>query len=252
MPALAAIDLHLHSALSPCGAAEMLPPAVLLMAEQRGVTTVGIVDHSSAGNAAAFFEAAEAFEVQVLAGLEIESAEGVHLLALFDNLDAAQTMQEQVWAHLPERENRPEILGPQWLVDEYGEVIGEERRLLATATDLTVEQIADATHESEGLSIAAHIDRRSNGLLPTLGLLPPRLQVDLLELSRHVPVEEACRKWPELVGRPLLHGSDAHYLDDIGATVTRVPEELARPSGPLREWGRALATALVTRGVAGL
>ena len=230
----------------------MTPPARLLMAEQRGVATVGIVDHSSAGNATAFFAAAEAFEVQALAGLEIESAEGVHLLALFDNLDAAQTMQEQVWAHLPERENRPEILGPQWLVDEYGEMIGEERRLLATATDLTVEQIADATHELEGLSVAAHIDRRSNGLLPTLGFIPPRLQVDLLELSRHVSVEEACRKWPELVGLPLLHGSDAHYLDDVGATATLVTEQLARPSGPLREWGRALAAALGAREAARL
>ena len=60
MPALAAIDLHIHSVLSPCGGAEMMPPAVLLMAEQRGLATVGIVDHSSAGNAGAFFAAAEA------------------------------------------------------------------------------------------------------------------------------------------------------------------------------------------------
>jgi 3',5'-nucleoside bisphosphate phosphatase len=230
----------------------MTPPAVLLMAEQRGIATVGIVDHSSAGNAAAFLAAAQAFEVQVLAGLEIESAEGVHLLALFDNPEAARTMQDRVWTHLPQRENRPEILGPQRLVDEYGEVIAEERRLLAAATDLTVEQIADAAHELEGLSVPAHLDRRSNGLLPTLGFIPPRLQVDLLELSRHMSVEEACRKWPELVGRPLLHGSDAHYLGDIGAAATPVPEELARPWWPLRDWGRALAAALVTREAAGL
>ena len=161
-------------------------------------------------------------------------------------------MQEQVWAHLPDLENRPDILGPQWLVDEYGEVLAEETRLLAVATDLTVEQIADLTHDLNGLSLAAHIDRRSNGLLPMLGFVPPRLQVDVLELSRHMSVEEARRKWPELSERPLLRGSDAHYLEMIGASPTLVPEGLERPFEPLRKWGEALAAALVTREAAGL
>ena len=249
---MAAIDLHIHSALSPCGDNEMAPPAVLLTAERRGLATVGIVDHSSAGNAEAFFAAAQAFDVQVLAGLEIESAEGVHLLALFDNPEAARSMEELIATHQPRACNRPDVVGTQRLLDEYGEVLGEEERLLIAAADLTVEQIAAATHDREGLSLAAHIDRRSNGLLPTLGFIPPRLAVDLFEVSRHLSFEEACRRWPELVGRPLIRGSDAHYLHEIGRTATEVSESLARPFAPLREWGRQLAAALVTRGLSGL
>ena len=53
MPGRVAIDLHIHSALSPCGAPEMSPPAVLLAAERRGVRVVGVVDHCTARNAAA-------------------------------------------------------------------------------------------------------------------------------------------------------------------------------------------------------
>ncbi|MEI6500765.1 MAG: PHP domain-containing protein [Armatimonadota bacterium] len=249
---MAAIDLHIHSALSPCGGDEMAPPAVLLTAERMGLATIGIVDHSTAGNAASFFLAAQAFEVRVLAGLEIESAEGVHLLALFDYPEAARSMTELVASHQPRACNRPEVVGAQRLLDEYGEVVGEEERLLIAAADLTVEQIAAATREREGLSLAAHIDRRSNGLLSTLGFIPPRLAVDLFEVSRHLSVEEARRRWPELVGRPLLQGSDAHYLHEIGQSSTEVPERLARPFAPLREWGRQLAAELVTRGRSGL
>lgn len=248
---MAAIDLHIHSALSPCGSEEMATPAVLLTAERRGLTTIGLVDHSSAGNAEAFFVAAQAFAVRVLAGLEIESAEGVHLLALFDNAEAARSMEALVAAHQPLACNRPDVVGAQRLLDEYGEVLGEEERLLIAAADLTVEQLVAATHEREGLSLAAHIDRRSNGLLPTLGFIPPRLAVDLFEVSRHFSVEEARGRWPELAGRPLMQGSDAHYLHEIGVSATTAPKGLARPFAPLREWGRQLAAALVTRGLSG-
>lgn len=249
---MAALDLHIHSALSPCGGAEMAPPAVLLTAERRGLATIGIVDHSTAGNAEAFLNAAQAFDVNVLVGLEIESAEGVHLLALFDNSKAARSMEQVVAAHQPDACNRRDVVGAQCLLDEYGEVLGEEDRLLIAAARLTVEQLAAETHERGGLSVAAHIDRRSNGLLPTLGFIPPRLQVDLFEISPHLSPEEACRRWPELVGRPLMRGSDAHYLDEIGRAPTLVPQALARPSEPLRDWAKQIAAAVITRGVSGL
>lgn len=226
----------------------MAPPAILLLAERLGLTTIGLTDHSSAGNAAAFLAAAQAFAVTVLVGLEIESAEGVHLLALFTDSAAATALERYVSAHQPVACNRPEVVGHQWLLDEYGELVEEETRLLIAATDLTAAQIVTATHDHDGLSVAAHIDRRSNGLLSVLGFIPPKLAVDLFELSPHLSIESACHRWPGLTGRPLLQSSDAHYLGDLGKGATPVPEALARPTGPLREWGRQLAAALVSQG----
>jgi hypothetical protein len=238
------LDLHVHSALSPCAAREMSPPAVLLTAELLGLQTIGIVDHSSAGNAAAFLQAAQAFAVTVLVGLEVESLEGVHLLALFDNLEAAGSMDQLVRQHLPRLDNRVDLFGEQTLVDELGDEVGTEPRLLVIGSDLSVERLAEETLAREGLSIAAHIDRMSNGLLPTLGLIPPHLRVDLFELSARTSFEEAHRRWPELVNRPLMTGSDAHDLQAIGKAVTRVPEALARPGKSLRAWAEQLAEAL--------
>ena len=239
-------DLHVHTALSPCGGEEMKPPAILLRAEQLGIKVLGVVDHCTARNARAVWEAAEAFDVRVMVGLEIESAEGVHILTLFHNIEAALDMDAVVADHLPALLNRDDIFGPQQLLDEWGNVVGHDDRLLAVATDLTLEQIADIAATREGMSIPAHIDRSLNGLLPVLGFVPPELDVELFELSRHITPAEARRKWPELSDLPLVTASDAHHLADIGQATCRVPADLAAADLPARRWGRSLAQALLS------
>ena len=124
MAPLVPVDLHIHTALSPCGDVAMRPAEILLAAEQRGIRVVGIVYHSTAGNASAVLEAAPAFAVRVFVGLEVESAEGVHLLGLFDSEPAALNMDELVAAHLPPLANRPDLFGEQHLLDEWGNLLG--------------------------------------------------------------------------------------------------------------------------------
>ena len=255
----ALLDLHIHSALSPCASEEMRPPAVLLTAERQGLDVVGIVDHSTGRNGWAFLEAAPAFAVQVLAGLEIESSEGVHLLALFEGRAALEDFDRLVAQHLPGGLNRPELLGPQLLVDEWGHVLGEEPRLLITAVDLGLERLVAMIAAHEGLSIAAHVDRAANGLLPTLGFVPPKLQVDLLEVSWRMTRAEARQRWPELRDWPLICSSDAHVLEEIGQGSTTVAVGDRSHGGPvaagsrsygslggngLREWAAAVAEEL--------
>lgn len=234
------VDLHIHSALSPCASEEMRPPEVLLTAEQRGLQVVGIVDHSTGRNGWAFFEAAAAFEVQVLAGLEIESSEGVHLLALFDQRDALEDFDALIAPHLPHACSRPDVLGPQFLLDEWGEVIGEEERLLIAAVDLGLDRLVAMIADHEGLSIAAHVDRAANGLMHTLGFVPPKLQVDLLEVSWRMTRAEAKARWPELANWPLICGSDAHALEEIGqgSTVVGVDRGLKPPASRIVPPGR--------------
>jgi hypothetical protein len=245
------IDLHLHTALSPCAAGNMTPPPMLFTAEMRGLRVVGVVDHSSAGNARAVQEAAQAFALRALVGLEVESTEGVHLLALFDTAAAAERLEALVAAHQPPLRNRPDIFGEQLLVNEWGDVTGQEPRLLALATDWTVEEVADLTRQHGGLSIAAHVDRSGNGLLPILGFVPPRLHVTALEVSRFLPPAAARRRWPELRSQPLLTGSDAHCLEEIGCGPTLIPVSLAEADLPVAEWGRELAEFLRAETAAG-
>jgi len=242
-----AIDLHIHTPLSPCGADEMRPPEVLLTAERKGIGVVGIVDHCSARNAWAFLEAAPAFDVRVFVGLEIESSENVHILALFDSLEPAMEMDRIVSEHLPGLTNRVDVFGPQLLVDEWGEVRGEDDRLLVTAVDIGLEDIAEMSHGLGGLSIPAHVDRSANGLLRLLGFVPPKLQVDAFEVSAS-HWGGSLKSFPELQGRPLTTASDAHCLADIGRAVAYISEDLARARVDAVEWGRRLSEELLAGG----
>jgi hypothetical protein len=242
------IDLHIHTALSPCAGEEMKPPAILLAAERRGIKVVGVVDHSTARNAPAVLEAAAAFEVRALVGLETESTEGVHVLTLFDAAEPAMAMDRIVAEHLPDRENRIDVFGAQHLLDVLGDIVGEDPRLLCTATDLSIEEIVKVADGLGGLSIPAHIDRRANGLLPTLGFIPPGLRADLWELSPNLRAHQAREVWPELQGRALVNGSDAHFLADIGCAPTWVSHRMAGASLRPTDWGRELAQELLSSG----
>jgi PHP family Zn ribbon phosphoesterase len=239
------VDLHVHTALSPCGGAEMQPPALLLAAEELGIAVLGVVDHSTARNAWAVMGAAEAFDVRALVGLEVESAEGVHILTLFDNAEAAMAMDAAIADHLPDLDNREDIFGEQRLLDEWGNTVGRDPRLLMAATDLPLERIAETAHGYGGISIPAHIDRSPNGLLPILGFVPADLRVDLLELSPHLGRSEAQERWPALADLPLTTASDAHYLGDIGRSTAWISWDTARAEVELTTWVRLVADELM-------
>jgi len=241
------IDLHVHTALSPCGGEEMQPPAMLLAAERLGIRALGVVDHNTARNAWAVMDAAQAFDVRALVGLEVESAEGVHVVTLFDSVEAAMAMDSSVAGHLPDLANREDIFGEQRLLDTWGNVVARDDRLLFTATDLPLERIAKMADQHGGISIPAHIDRSPNGLLPILGFVPAALRVDLFELSPHLGPAQARRQWRGLSDLPLISASDAHYLADIGRAVTWVPPDVAEADVELREWGRLVADETLTR-----
>ena len=236
------VDLHIHTALSPCADERMRPAEILLSAERRGLAAVGVVDHSTARNAHAVLEAAPAFDVRVFVGLEVESAEGVHLLGLFDSEAAALSMDELVAAHLPALTNRPDLFGEQHLLDEWGHLLGVDERLLVAGTDLSIEEIAQAVAARGGMTIPAHVDRSTHGLFPLLGFVPPHLHVELFEVSRHLSLAAARERWP---GLPLIHGSDAHSLEEIGQAPTWIPEEVARAEVGAREWGRGVGRELM-------
>ncbi len=240
----ALLDLHIHSALSPCASDDMRPPATLLAAERRGIAIAGIVDHNTARNAEAYLDAAQAFDVRVLPGIEAESAEGVHIVALFATLDAALEMDALLAGRLPDLPNRPEFFGNQLLLDAMGDVVGEDPRMLAAAVDLSIEEIADAARGFGGMAFPAHTDRRAYGLFSVLGLFPHHLRAPLVEVASPVPAEELLRAFPQLAGHALLRGSDAHGLDDVGSVTTAIPASLAMPSHPLTDWETALAEAL--------
>ncbi|MGI9860203.1 PHP domain-containing protein [Moorella naiadis] len=212
-------DLHIHTALSPCAGEEMTPPAIVAAALAAGLQLIAVTDHNSAGNVAAVQEAARGTSLEVLAGMEVQTQEDVHLVCLFATATAALAWQEKVYRHLPAGENREDYFGPQILMDAAGWEIGREKRLLLGSTRMSVEEVVREVNSRGGLCLPAHVDRPSYSLLANLGVMPPGLPVPALELGLFRP-EAARKKFPALAGRSLVAASDAHYLGDIGRRIT--------------------------------
>ena len=209
-------DLHIHTDLSPCAEAEMTPGNIAGMAMLKGLQVIAITDHQSCGNCGpAMALARKIGGPLVIPGLEVESAEEIHLLCLMPTLDAAVGLEKLIRRAMPDRANRPDIFGEQHLYNDQDELIGSEPRLLLQACGLSCDDIARQVLDLGGACLPAHIDREANSLLLTLGSVPPDFPGRWLELSADADEPALTRQHPELAGYSLLRNSDAHRLADI-------------------------------------
>jgi PHP family Zn ribbon phosphoesterase len=196
----------------------MSPRRIVKEAVMKGIDVIGITDHNSAENVAAVRGAAEA-GLAVLAGLEITSSEEVHLLALFDDIDAALALQEFIYNHLP-GQNDEDIFGIQPIVNSDDEVEGILDRLLIGATTLPFGEIVEKIRSGGGLVIPAHVDREAFGVIGQLGFVPPQADLDGLEVSKAVTRDDGVRDFSQDGRYPIIRSSDAHQPEEIGAATT--------------------------------
>lgn len=206
-------DLHLHSCLSPCGSDEMTPADLAAMCALAGLDIVALTDHNTCGNCAAFCQAAQERGLLALAGMELCTQEDIHVVCLFPDPEHAERFSAYVSEHLPPFSNDPEVFGRQLYMDGEDNILGEEERMLAASTDISVEKVPALAAEYGGFAFPAHIDRPSFSLLGVLGLWDSSLNFPLAELSHSCPADFIRR--PDLEGLRFVTNSDAHYLDQI-------------------------------------
>jgi predicted metal-dependent phosphoesterase TrpH len=200
----------------------MTPRAIVKTARQSGLDLIGVCDHNSAENVPAVVEAAKEEGLEVLGGLEVASQEEVHVLGLFDvrdDTDALGAMQEIVHRNLP-GVNDEDIFGEQLMCRADDSVIGRSDRLLIGATTLTIREVVEAIRKLGGLAIASHVDRESFSVIGQLGFVPEGLPLDAMELSPRAVAGAEPRFQALGRGFPLVAGSDAHRLGEIGAAST--------------------------------
>ena len=210
-----AYDLHIHSCLSPCADDDMTPNNIAGMAALKGLQIVALTDHNSCKNCPAFFEACKKQGIIAVAGMELSTAEDVHIVCLFERLEDAMAFDEEIHGHLMNIENRPEIFGNQLILDGDDNTVGTESKLLISATDLWMGDAVELARKYGAHVHPAHVDREANGIISVLGDIPSDYGFDCLEFNELSSVEEIKRKYP--VANDALHvvSSDAHYLWDI-------------------------------------
>ena len=228
-------DLHIHSCLSPCANLEMSPSEIVTRAVAAGIDGIALTDHQSARNTPAIAECARRAGLKCLFGMEVQTAEEVHTVALFDTTEQALALTDWVYAAMPKRVNDPETFGDQPVVTWDDDIVEMEWRILAMGCRRTIPETAAKVHELDGLYIAAHIDRPNFSVISTLGAIPepppttncqqPTTKYfDAVELSR--TADESL--WlPKAAGYAVTRSSDAHNLDDVVRVWTEAEGEFS-------------------------
>ena len=238
---LVKFDLHIHSCLSPCANLEMSPSEIVARARAAGMDGIALTDHQSARNTPAIAECARRAGIKCLYGMEVQTAEEVHTVALFDTVEQALALTDWVYAAMPKRVNDPESFGDQPVVTWDDDIVEMEWRILAIGCRRMIPETAAKVHELGGLYIAAHVDRPNFSVLGTLGEIPEPTAdsrqatadeqgshtgryFDAVELSR--TADEAL--WlPKTVGYAVTRSSDAHNLDDVARVWTEAEGEFS-------------------------
>ena len=208
-------DFHIHSCLSPCADIDKTPSNIAGMATLAGIDIMALTDHNTVKNCPAFFKAAKRNGIIPIAGMELTTAEDIHVVCLFEKLDEALKFGVEIEKHRILIKNRTDIFGDQLIMDEDDNIIGTDEYLLSNATDISVDQAPKIVEKFNGVCYPAHIDRTSNGIIATLGDFPPTPKFNSAEFHDAEKIEEYRFKYPILCEKKLLVSSDAHYLWDI-------------------------------------
>lgn len=208
-------DFHIHSCLSPCADNDMTPNNIAGMCVLAGLQIAALTDHNSTRNCPAFWAAAKRQGLIPIAGMELTTAEDIHVVCLFETLESAMQFGACVEERRIRIPNRTDIFGDQIVTDEEDEPIGIEEDLLPNATTISLEEVAPLVAEFGGVCFPAHIDREANGIVSTLGTFPEDTEFRVVELHDAANRESYQSKYPALADKLLVCGSDAHYLWDI-------------------------------------
>ncbi len=193
----------------------MTPNNIVNMALLKGLDMIAITDHNSARNAKAIIEVGQKTGLEVVPGMELCTAEEIHLICLFPELQHLLKFEKIVYECLPPFHNREDIFGAQIVMDAEDHECGRESRMLSGACSLDIDTALQLVRNLAGVVIPAHINRESYSLLNTLGTIPEDYHFKFLEYSHNCDVMDFLAEHPELGAYQWIRSSDAHFLSQI-------------------------------------
>ena len=99
-----AVDLHIHSALSPCADKDMTPNNIVNMAVLKGLDAIAVTDHNSAANLESISKCAKKKGLVFIPGMEVETSEEIHIVCLMPDPKACPCSTMQCSRRFPDRQ----------------------------------------------------------------------------------------------------------------------------------------------------
>jgi 3',5'-nucleoside bisphosphate phosphatase len=205
----------------------MSPRNIIAKAKDVGLHIIAVTDHNMVENSLYAHEIGKKVGVYVMFGMELQTLEEIHLLAIFDNYDLAFAFQEKIYGLLPDVRNDADYFGDQVVVNGDNEIVRFEDRLLLNSAQISITDAASWIKNHGGLCIPSHIDSTTFSIITQLGYIPEDLPCDAFEVRNRESVAELS---PFIMCKniPFVSFSDAHYLGDIGKR--RISLELKEPN----------------------
>lgn len=213
-------DLHVHSVLSPCSGMEMSPRSMMQKAKENGIEIIAVTDHNSMANCRIYEKAAQEFNIAFIYGVEVQSAEEVHIIALFDNWEEAREFNRKLFDSLLSFKNDPDFFGDQVVLDEKESIVRTVNKALINSSVWTFETIVKKVRKHKGFAFPAHVDVTPHSLLGQLGVIPSGLDIKAVGITAGCDVDSLLQHYPFLQNYTLIRSSDAHCLQDLGSGST--------------------------------
>lgn len=215
-------DLHIHSVLSPCGGLEMSPAALIRRIKELDIEWIAITDHNSLANCPAYAEVAEQNGIAFTYGVEIQTAEEIHLLVYFDDRTKAMYFDKLLYDALPAIENDADFFGDQVVIDSQENIVRIETKALSNSVVWSLEEAVEIASAHTGIYVPAHVDAAVNSILGQLGFLPAFPEFPLLGITSGLILTDYLKQHQDLADHAFLRASDAHYLSDLGCGNSRI------------------------------
>ncbi len=209
-----AVDLHIHSALSPCGDEDMTPNNIINMCYLKGLDVISVTDHNSMLNNEAIYELGKQKDILVLPGIEVTTREEVHVLCYFKDINQGLTFSEMIYKGLPDIKNNEEIFGSQLIFDKFDNIVNKLDKLLLNSTKYSISDVYSMVKKHGGIMIPAHVLKKSYSILSILGFFPEDLSIETVEVSKQHSMLE-IQSFLDIDKHRIIRNSDAHYLKDI-------------------------------------
>lgn len=210
-----AVDLHIHSALSPCASEDMTPNNIVNMAVLKGLDIISVTDHNSTFNLPSIYKLSIQKGIMLLPGVEVQTKEEIHVLCYFKHIENAIKIGNILYDRLPDIKNDEKLFGEQLILNEEDGIIKHVDKLLLSSTDISIKELVSLVSSMEGVCIPAHIDRDAYSIIYNLGFIPQDLNLSSVEISKNANASDVQNKYPDTKKYRVIRNSDAHYLWDI-------------------------------------
>jgi len=208
-------DFHIHSGLSPCSSEDMSPNNIVNMSLIKGLDAIAVTDHNGIKNVRICHEVGQALGLIVVPGMEIQTIEDVHSIALFKSIEALENFYREIEHKRLLIKNKPDKFGYQCVYNAADEIISYEENYLITPFNITLDHMIELARKYEGLVFPAHINRNSFSIIKSLGFIAKELDIKNIEWYGKRPEDvESYSKRMFKTYRELIN-SDAHDLINI-------------------------------------